>query len=136
MPLLLYEPLPALTLTKRDFSTVKKLSVNASRDVVTHAFDSAKDVEDRPGHLSSGNIAGRRLHCPERTCGDHPVGRRGRPSTARALDDIAKYLDGVADGERVRAWASGHCSGVFDVDQWIDAVRNYDFVFGNRFHGT
>jgi hypothetical protein len=126
---------PALTLTKRDFSAVKKLSVNASRDVVTHAFDSAKmskivrDIYRQAIVLDADFIA-------QSEHAEIILSDGGPAEHGRALDDIAKYLDGVADGESVRAWASNHVRVFFDVDQWIDAIRNYDFVFGNRFHGN
>jgi hypothetical protein len=126
---------PVLTLTKREFGAVKKLSVNASRDVVTHAFDAnkmSKLVRDiyRQAILLDADFVAQSEHA-EIVLSD------GAPAECgRALDDIAKYLDGVAEDRRVRAWANGHIRAFFDVDQWIDAIRGYDFVFGNRFHGN
>jgi hypothetical protein len=125
----------ALTLTKPDFSAVKKFSVNASRDVVTHAFDSSrmsKIVRDiyRQAILLDADFIAQSEHA-EIILSSDVAAERGR-----ALDEIAKYLDGVADDQRVRAWANEHIRTFFDVDQWIDAISGYDFVFGNRFHGN
>ena len=126
---------PTLSLTKRDFGAVRRLSVNASRDVVSHAFDSGKmstvvrDIYRQAIRLDADFIA--QSEHAEIILSDGAAAERGR-----ALDEIATYLHGVADDRSVRAWANAHVRTFFDVDQWIDAIREYDFVFGNRFHGN
>jgi polysaccharide pyruvyl transferase WcaK-like protein len=126
---------PALTLTKRDFSAVTKISVNASRDVVTHAFDSSKMarvVRDiyRQAILWDADFIAQ----SERA--EIVLSDGAEEESAKALDEIANYLKGVADDAQIRAWAEDHVRVFFDVDQWIRAIRNYDFVLGNRFHGN
>jgi polysaccharide pyruvyl transferase WcaK-like protein len=126
---------PALTLTKRDFAAVKKISVNASRDVVTHAFDSSKMskvVQDiyRQAILLDADFIAQSEHAEIILSNGVPAERD------RALDEMARYLEGAADDQRIRAWAKDHVRVFFDVDQWIDAIRSYDFVLGNRFHGN
>ncbi len=126
---------PTLTLTKRDFSAVRKFSINASRDVVGHAFDSgkmAKVVRDiyHQGVLLDADFIAQSEHA-EINLSDGVPAERGR-----ALDEIARYLDGIAEEQRLRAWARDHVRVFFSVDEWIDAIHDYDFVFGNRFHGN
>jgi Polysaccharide pyruvyl transferase len=126
---------PILQLNKREFSTVRKVSVNASRDVVSHAFDSekmAKVVREiyRQGILLEADFIAQSEHA------EIILADGSRAEFGRALSDLAKYLQGVAEDERVRNWASDHVRVFFDVDRWIDAIREYDFVFGNRFHGN
>jgi hypothetical protein len=126
---------PTLTLNKRDFSKVRRISVNASRDVVSHAFDAdrmAAIVRDiyRHGVQLGADFIAQSEHA-EIILADGAPARR-----ARALDEIAGYLTGVADDKRVRGWARDHVKVFFDVAEWIDAIRGYDFVFGNRFHGN
>jgi polysaccharide pyruvyl transferase WcaK-like protein len=126
---------PTLSLRKREFAALKNLSVNASRDVVTHAFDANKmahvvrEIYRLAIELDADFIA--QSEHAEIVLSDGAAGDRDR-----ALGDIAAYLKGVADDARVRGWAKDHVHVYFDVEEWIEAIRKYDFVFGNRFHGN
>ena len=38
--------------------------------------------------------------------------------------------------EMLRRWLADHLIAFFDIGEWIDAMRHYDFVYGSRFHGN
>jgi len=127
---------PVTAFAKPDFDTVRSISVNASRDVIGHAFDPVKmgeivrqiyreAVAWNADFISQSETA-------EISLGDQVPGR----SVAPALDEICAFLRNVADESDVRSWASNHVRVFFEVSDWIEAVRGYDFVFGNRFHGN
>jgi len=126
---------PSLMLTKREFGAVDRIAVNASRDVVSHAFDT-----DRMARLVRGiyreavrrdaDFIAQSEHAEIILASGSPEER------ARACEELVSALDGVADRARLGAWAREHVKVFFDVDGWIDAIRGYDFVFGHRFHGN
>ncbi len=126
---------PTLTVSKPDFSTVKNVSVNASWDVLEHAFDLRKmwnigrDLY-RQAILLDADFIAQSEHAEINIAGGTPVER------GLALEELVERLKGMADEQRIRDWARGHIRAFFDVDQWIDAIRGYDFVFGSRFHGN
>lgn len=126
---------PTLALNKPDFSAVRKISVNASWDVLEHAFDLRKmwnvgrDIYRQAIVHDADFIA--QSEEAEIIISDPTATERDR-----ALNELVDRLKGVADGERVRTWAKEHVRAFFDVDQWIDAIREYDFVLGSRFHGN
>jgi hypothetical protein len=58
-------------------------------------------------------------------------GRAGEES----LKEISSFMANVAPEGDVRDWAANHVRVFFEVDDWLDTVQTYDFVFGSRFHG-
>ncbi|MDR3466590.1 MAG: polysaccharide pyruvyl transferase family protein [Xanthobacteraceae bacterium] len=126
---------PSLMLTKREFNAVERIAVNASRDVVSHAFDA-----DKMANLVRGiyrEAVNRDADFIAQS--EHPeiILASGSPEERnRACDEVVSALDGVAERGRLAAWARDHVKVFFDVDDWIDAIRGYDFVFGHRFHGN
>jgi hypothetical protein len=127
---------PVVELAKPDFGKVRKISVNASRDVIVHAFDPVKMLEIvreiyREGIAWDADFIAQSENAEIRLA-DHPPPE----SATSALDEICGFLRGAADDAKVRDWAGRHMRVFFRVTDWIDAVRGYDFVFGNRFHGN
>jgi len=127
---------PVTAFAKPDFDTVRSISVNASRDVIGHAFDPIRMGEIvrqiyREAVVWNADFIAQ-SETAEISLGDQVPGR----SVAPALDEICAFLRDVADESDVRRWASNHVRVFFEVSDWIEAVRGYDFVFGNRFHGN
>jgi hypothetical protein len=127
---------PVAEFVKSDFDTVRRISVNASRDVISHAFDAVKMLEIvreiyREGIAWDADFIAQSENAEIRLADDMAAA-----SATSALEEICTFLRGVADDAKVRNWAGGHMRVFFRVSDWIDAVREYDFVFGNRFHGN
>jgi Polysaccharide pyruvyl transferase len=123
-------------LPKSDFGKVRRISVNASRDVIGHAFDPAKMLEIVREIYRAGIAWGADFIAQSENA-EIWLAERASPETANsALDEICGFLRGIADDAKVRDWASSHMRVFFRVTDWIQAVRGYDFVFGNRFHGN
>jgi len=127
---------PVAEFTKPHFDQVRKISVNASRDVIGHAFDAVKMLEIVRG-IYRAAIAWDADFIAQSENAEITLADRVPDEGANAaLDEICGFLRGVADDAKVRGWAGEHLRVFFCVADWIDAVRGYDFVFGNRFHGN
>lgn len=127
---------PVAELAKPDFRKVRKISINASRDVIAHAFDSIKMLKIvreiyREGIDWNADFIAQSEKAEIRLA-DHAPPEHLNP----ALEEICGFLRGVAEDAKVSEWARGHMRVFFRVMDWIDAIRGYDFVFGNRFHGN
>jgi hypothetical protein len=127
---------PVAELAKPDFSEVRNISVNASRDVIQHAFDSTRMLKIvreiyREAIAWDADFIAQSEKAEIRLAEDAP-GEVSGP----ALEEICGFLSGVADSAKVREWASARMRVFFSVADWIDAIHEYDFVFGNRFHGN
>lgn len=125
-----------MNLVKRDFDAVQRICVNASRDVIKHAFDADKMLRlSRELYglavARQGDFIAQSEHAEIRLA-DQP----SAPGAASALDEIGDFLRGIAPDADVRAWAKEHVKVYFDVDEWLTAMRQYDFVLGTRFHGN
>lgn len=126
---------PALKLVKRDFEAIDRIAVNASRDVVSHAFDADRMAMlvraiYREAVERGADFIAQSEHAEILLASGNADERR------RAGDELVRALDGVAERERLARWARDHVKVHFTVDGWIDAIRGYDFVFGHRFHGS
>jgi hypothetical protein len=123
--------------TKPDFDSVHRISINASRDVIHHAFDSTKMTEIVREIYREG-VAWNADFIAQSEKAEISLADRPSPSDREnpALEEISRFLHGIADEAKVRSWAGEHMRVFFRVADWIDAVRSYDFVFGNRFHGN
>ncbi|UFZ01821.1 polysaccharide pyruvyl transferase family protein [Bradyrhizobium ontarionense] len=124
-----------LNLQAKPFDQVKRISINASRDVIGHSFDKEKmknHVLDiyRAGVEWKGDFIAQSEQAEIRLA-DRQLGA----STDAQLNEIVTFLSGAVPADAARAWANEHVKVFFDVDQWLDAMSNYDFVFGTRFHG-
>jgi hypothetical protein len=127
---------PVAEFAKPDFDKVRRISVNASRDVIGHAFDPVKMLEIvraiyREAIAWDADFIAQSENAEIRLADHAPA-----ECANSALDEICGFLRGVADDATVRGWVGGHMRVFFSVADWIEAVRGYDFVFGNRFHGN
>jgi hypothetical protein len=122
--------------TKPDFDSVRSISINASRDVIHHAFDSAKMTEIVREIYREGIAWDADFIAQSETAEISIADRAPAEPQDSALEELCRFLRGVADDATLRSWAGKHMRVFFRVSDWIDAVRRYDFVFGNRFHGN
>lgn len=124
-----------LNLTAKPFEDVKRISVNASRDVIGHSFDKEKmrklvleiyraGVEWKGDFVAQSEQAEMRL-----------ADRQPGASVDPALNEVIAFLKEAVPEDAAREWANEHVKVFFDVDQWLNAMQCYDFVFGTRFHG-
>jgi hypothetical protein len=123
-----------INLQPRNFDEIKRISINASRDVIGHSFDKEKMkrlVQDiyRTGVEWNADFIAQSEQAEIRLA-DQP-----RSGTEGPLNDIAAFLKDVVSDDKARTWAADHVRVFFDVDEWLKKIQTYDFVFGNRFHG-
>jgi hypothetical protein len=127
---------PRAAFSKPDFANVRRICVNASRDVINHAFDRVK-MQAIVRDIYREAIAWDADFVAQSENAEIRLADRAPEDPAEsALKEICGFLAGVADEAASRRWASAHMRVFFSVADWIDAVRGYDFVFGNRFHGN
>ena len=55
------------------------------------------------------------------------------PETLRALND---YIAPTLTPPEFAAWCQRHATCYIDATSWLEAMRNFDFVVGPRFHGV
>jgi hypothetical protein len=127
---------PTLNLAKPDFDAVRKISVNASRDVIKHAFDSEKMSQIVREIYHEAIVWGADFIAQSEHAEIKLADSASGDGTESALNEISSFLTGIAEEARVRRWAVEHVRVFFNVDDWIKAIHTYDFVFGNRFHGN
>lgn len=123
-----------MNIPRRPFEEVKRLSINASRDVVGHSFDKERMlrlVREIYGTAISWNAD----FVAQSEQAEISLADKQARNSEEALKEIATFLANVAPEADVRKWAADHVRVFFDLDDWLDTVQNYDFVFGSRFHG-
>ena len=124
-----------INLQRRNFDEIKNISINASRDVIIHSFDKEKmkrlvldiyrtGVEWKADFIAQSEQA-------EIILADH----QSKAAAEGPLKEIVGFLKDVVTEDDARSWAADHVKVFFDVDDWLSAIKTYDFVFGNRFHG-
>lgn len=124
-----------LDLKLKPFEQVRQISVNASRDVIGHSFNKERMKKlileiYRIGVDWNGDFIAQSEQA-EMKLGDRLAGS----SVDAPLAEVVAFLDGAVREDDVREWANTHVKVFFDVDQWLNAMKGYDFVFGTRFHG-
>ncbi|QIO98806.1 polysaccharide pyruvyl transferase family protein [Bradyrhizobium symbiodeficiens] len=123
-----------MNLRQLSFDEVKRISINASRDVIGHSFDKQKmkrlvlDIY-QTGITHGADFVAQSEHAEIRLAEQHPS------STDDEMKEIGSFLSDVVPHEAVREWVKKHLKVFFDVPQWLDKIEQYDFVFGTRFHG-
>jgi hypothetical protein len=114
-----------------------KIAVNASRDVVGHAFDQGKMREVVSGLIQEAiRYDGIFVAQTEREemilASDSGDDERGR-----ALETLSSFFAGeIADSDSLKTWARDHSRVYWSVEQWLEAMRDLDLVAGTRFHGA
>jgi hypothetical protein len=119
----------------RPVGELKRISINASRDVIGHSFDKEKmhravlDIY-KIGVKWSADFIAQSEHAEIRIA-DRPT----ENGVDESLNAVCAFMKDVVSEDKVRAWAKAHMRVFFDVDDWLRAIEGYDFVFGTRFHG-
>ena len=130
---------PTLEIRKPALNSNSRLLVNSSRDVVSHSFDRERMVSIACAII---DIAIRRgadfvaqSELPEITIADSSDTTLIENNVKDILDRFPAY-EKVASFKQLVNWFGSHMKVFWDVESWYDAMKNYDFVFGNRFHGA
>lgn len=124
-----------VSLIVRPFSEVKRISVNASRDVVAHSFDKER-MKRLVGEIYRAGIAWDADFIAQSESAEIRLAEQAANGvTDASLDEIMVYLRGLAQEEHARRWAKERVKAFFNIESWLSAMSNYDFVFGTRFHG-
>jgi hypothetical protein len=124
-----------LKVRQRPFEEIKRISVNASRDVIGHSFDKAR-MKKIVLEIYRAGVTWNADFVAQSEQAEIRLAEALSTATAEpSLNDIAAFLaDAVPEGE-VKRWATKHVKAFFNVEQWLDAAGTWDFVFGTRFHG-
>jgi hypothetical protein len=130
---------PELRVRKPPLGANPRLLFNSSRDVVSHAFDRDRMINVVCGLLAaaveSQSDFAPQSELPEIQIGDGP----DQPTFEAAFQTMLAHFPfyrRVAPVDQLSAWFRQHVRVYWDVAEWFDNVKKYDFVFGNRFHGN
>jgi hypothetical protein len=130
---------PQLRIRKPSLPADAQLLINSSRDVVSHSFNRqqmigvvskllALAVERNADFIAQSEL-------PEINIADSTNPAEIEGIVRRILIEFPFYGE-VAPYDGLLAWFRQHVRVFWDVDAWLSEMRNYDFVFGNRFHGN
>ncbi|MBB4198014.1 hypothetical protein CCR94_05055 [Rhodoblastus sphagnicola] len=119
------------------FDDATRVAVNGSRDVVRHSFDQDKMLSALHGLMAEAlrydALFVAQTEAEEITIADHP----GSPQAQAAADRLVDfYRPSNLDMDGLRDWALRRSRVFWSVDNWLDAMRQVDFVVGTRFHGA
>ncbi|WFU39441.1 polysaccharide pyruvyl transferase family protein [Bradyrhizobium sp. CB82] len=122
-------------IANRPMEGFKRISINASRDVIGHSFDKDK-MRRIVLEIYKAGIAWNADFIAQSELAEIRIADR-EPGTGveESLNAICTFLKDVVPDDDARAWASSHVKVFFDVDEWLKTIEEYDFVFGSRFHG-
>jgi hypothetical protein len=123
-----------MKIERRPFDDIKRISINASRDVIVHSFDKDK-MRRLVQEIYSTGIAWKADFIAQSEQSEIRLADKQARASEEALKEMSAFLANVVPEGDVRDWATDHVRVFFDVDEWLDAVQTYDFVFGSRFHG-
>jgi polysaccharide pyruvyl transferase WcaK-like protein len=114
-----------------------KIAINASRDVVGHAFDAGKMRRVVAGLIQEAiRYDGIFVAQTER---EEMILATGSSAseTDEALEVLSRYFaDSIHDLNSLKVWAKDHSRVYWSVEEWIDEMRELDLVVGTRFHGA
>jgi polysaccharide pyruvyl transferase WcaK-like protein len=124
----------SMKIRRRPFDEIKRLSINASRDVIVHSFDKDKMRRLVQGIYSTG-ITWKADFIAQSEQSEIRLADKQARVVDESLKELSAFLTNVVPEAGVRSWAADHVRVFFDVDAWLDMIQTYDFVFGSRFHG-
>jgi hypothetical protein len=113
-----------------------KIAVNGSRDVIRHAFDPDK-MRSVLRHLIGFAVRNNcdfvaQTEIDEIKCAESPTSRQNENSFRNFLH----FAKDLASETELRRWVQSHTRVFWKVEEWLDAMAEYDFVIGTRFHGA
>ena len=124
----------SMKIRRRPFDEIKRLSINASRDVIVHSFDKDKMRRLVQGIYSTG-VTWKADFIAQSEQSEIRLADKQARAVEESLKELSAFLTDVVPEVGVRSWAADHLRVFFDVDAWLETIQTYDFVFGSRFHG-
>ena len=114
-----------------------KIAVNASRDVLSHAFDREKLFSVISGLVAEAmrynGVFIAQTEKEEMILAENP----NTPEATAALDRFAAFFDKpISDMSSLREWAALHHRVYWSIEKWLEDMRALDFVTGTRIHGA
>jgi polysaccharide pyruvyl transferase WcaK-like protein len=125
-----------LAIRKKSIGDVKALSVNASRDVISHAFDKERMMRIVKALYRLAIDCDADFIAQSEPSEIEIADSKDMSAVDQAINELAAFLADQTATADVKSWASKRMRVFFEVEKWVAAVRQYDFVVGNRFHGN
>jgi len=113
---------------------IKRISINASRDVIVHSFDKDK-MRELVQDIYSTGIAWKADFIAQSEQSEIRLADKQTKAAEASMKELSAFLADKVPEADVRNWATEHVRVFFDVDEWFNVIKTYDFVFGSRFHG-
>ncbi|MCA6107136.1 polysaccharide pyruvyl transferase family protein [Bradyrhizobium cenepequi] len=123
-----------ISIKLRPFEEIKRISINASRDVIAHSFDKEK-MRRLVQEIYSTGVAWKADFIAQSEQSEIRLADKQTKAVEESLKELSTFLADMVPEADVRSWASDHVRAFFDVDDWFNVIKTYDFVFGSRFHG-
>jgi polysaccharide pyruvyl transferase len=123
-----------ISIKPRPFAEIKRLSINASRDVIVHSFDKDK-MRELVQDIYSTGVAWKADFIAQSEQSEIRLADKQTKAAEDSMKELSAFLADKIPEADVRNWASDHVRVFFDVDEWFSVIQTYDFVFGSRFHG-
>jgi Polysaccharide pyruvyl transferase len=112
------------------------IAIHASRDVFDHSFDEARmrsivfDLYAEAARRKGIFVAQTEVEEMVLAESRDPVQR------AAALENLMNTFKGIDQSEMMKAWFESAMRVYWTVPEWTEAMKQYPFVLGTRFHGT
>ncbi|MEI9927219.1 MAG: polysaccharide pyruvyl transferase family protein [Sphingomonas sp.] len=122
------EVLPRLTKRSR-------VAVNASRDVIRHAFD-PRAMRAAVAKLMRLAIHRDAIFVAQTEHEEMVIAEGFIENPGRYLGVLYGLFGRKMERSAFDAWALARCKVFWDVEKWVEAMAAHDFVIGTRFHGA
>lgn len=123
-----------LKIDTKDFSEVKDIVINGSRNVTEHSFDpiAAKVVESE---LISYAVKNKVDFVLQNETEEIEI-LNNKTITLKRIDSILTRLGCSVKSKTYLSYIKKHGKVFFEIKDWLDFIKNKDFSFGTRFHGN
>ena len=126
---------PELTF-KPKVSRLEHVAINGSRDVIRHTFDADK-MRSTVRALVSEAVKNNYDFVAQTEIDEMICAEATDPEIAESAYRAVEYFyRGVADDSELRKWVGRNIYTFWNVFDWLNGMRRYDFVIGTRFHGA
>jgi hypothetical protein len=130
---------PELKVRKLPLPDNPKVMVNSSRDVVSHAFDRERMIEIVCG-IAAEAIRLKADFAAQTELEEIQIAETNSISEKidlyqRLVRNFPFYTK-IGSNDDIQKWFLNHMKVYWDVKIWLEDMKKYDFVFGNRFHGN
>ena len=124
-----------LRIEKPELPARPKVAINLSRDVIRHSFN--PDLATAAIHKcialaidADADFIAQTEHEEMQIAMHGCVQRRGD------VGSLMSVWGGLGIGRELERWICSHMRVYWSVADWLDEMKSYDFVFGQRFHGN